>query len=707
MSRRSVFFLAALSAVLLAGRGAFAERLGGSYRGPEDQKTAEKDSGSSSGTDSGSGSNSTGSSGGSTTTGGGGSDSGTGAGGGGGSDSGAGGSSSGGSGGGDSGGSGSSGGSSGPDAGGSSGDGGHATSSGGGSTGGGGGGDSGGSSGGSSSGGGGGGGGKKAASQDQFYVASWYFEHNRERLLHQFGQSQTRRLQIPARSTARIFSVLPADTRKRSDITAEDKDKIFNILKHDVLISDAAVVRDAAVMSLGKLGTPAAVELLKSHLQTERDLQVRQDTLVALGMTRLPEAVPVLLEAVKAERKAQLTSFALLGLGLSGDERAGPVVLETFANAIKKPSMDNATADIVASAAVALGSLAEVDAVKPLAQALNNKAIPEVVRCACAQALGRFGTKTFDDKGAAHEVAKKALEEALGKGGLEVERAAAIALGSFPDKKVVEVLLGKEGLGKPDPLASGFSALSVSRILGQMADEDVRGADELRKVATTPEKSNVRAEYANLGLAMCGGLDADVRKWYETSLAKTTLDKDVQSSLAMASGLAGVVRVQSILAEMASDNGRNVNTRAYAAMAYGMVSQAQPAVASAKLKEIYKTTEDANVRRGLILGLGFVGDRSDVKFLIDVIDTTKEDLQNARYTRGAAVIALGMIRDGESIAAIQTLMQRNDPRTRAYALAALGCLAARTDDVSPVTRLFENANFRKEFATLEAVMHQL
>ena len=44
MSRRVLFTLAVVT-VMLVGRGAYAERLGGSYRGPEDLSKAEKDTG--------------------------------------------------------------------------------------------------------------------------------------------------------------------------------------------------------------------------------------------------------------------------------------------------------------------------------------------------------------------------------------------------------------------------------------------------------------------------------------------------------------------------------------------------------------------------------------------------------------------------------------------------------------------------------------
>lgn len=681
MTRRSLFLLASLT-VLLGGRGAYAERLGGAYRGPEDLTKAEKDSGATTDTG-GTGS----SSGGSEKSSGGGSESGgTGAGGDSGGGSGA---PEGGGGGGSEGGGSEGGGSSGPDAGGGG------DTSGGKSTGGSSG-SSGGDTGGSSGGGAGGGPGKKGANQDQFYVASWFFEQNREQLIAHYNESVGRPFKIPTRSSATVFGVLPRDLRQRWEITSEDKDKIFDILKKHVELSNDAVVRDAAVVALGKLGTQPAVDLLKVRLGQEHDLQVKQDILVALGASRSPAAVPVLIEAIRGDKGGKVTSFALIGLGLSGDAdrpKAAGAVLDYFTANVKKSGNE----DALCSAAVALGVLQHADAAKPLAQALNNKSVADVIRCYCAQALGKI-------KG---DVAQKALEEALAKGGQEVERAAAIALGGFGEASVARVLAGKEGMGKADPLSAGLAAVSLGRVLGQIDEDEWKGAPEdLRSVAMNTAKSAVKSQYANLALTFFGGFDKEVRKFYATSLSETKVDKDVQSALAMAAGLGGVNSVQSALLGVAKDGGRDKNTRAYAAIAFGMVGQSRATETAKSLREVYSSSDDPMVRRGAILGLGFVGDRKDVPFLLSVIEQTKEDLAIARYTRGAAVIALGMIRDGESIGRIHQLTERSDLRTRAYALAALGYLADK-DEVPVMSQLFDNTNFRQKCATVEALMHQL
>jgi HEAT repeat protein len=689
MTRRTLYVMSVI-AVLLGARGAYAERLGGSYRGPEDL-TKEKDSGSSADT------GSSGSSGGGDTGKGdsGGSSGGTGSDGG----------SSGGGGAPPEGGGGGSappeggGGSSGPDAGGG-GDSSTGKSSGG----------TGGSSGGAPSSGGSsgtGGRGKAASTTDQFYVASWFFEQNREQLIARYNATQNRRVRVPKNSSAAVFGVLPLDTRQRADVTSEDRNKVFDILKTNVKFAREAVVRDAAAIALGKLGTPAAVELLKAQLAIETDLAVKQDILVALGMSRSKDAVPLLVDTLKND-KGKLASFALLGLGLSQDAdrpTATAAVLDYFNANLRKSGFD----DQLSCAAVALGALRAPEAVKPLVAGLGSaKGVPDVVRCYCAQALGKFGSLDGKENEDAVHAAQKALESALEKSGQEVERAAAAALGNFREASVAKLLASKQGIGKPDPLSAGLAAVSLGRVLSEIDEDDWKSApDELRTVAQAPEKGAVKSQYAHLALSYFGGYDKDVRKYYMTAFTESKLDKDVLSAMAMSAGLGGFSTAQTALRDIAKDPGRNVNTRAYAAMAMGMVGQAQAKDTAKALRDLLESVgDDPTVRRGVVLGLGFVGDANDVPKLVSVIESTKEDLALSRYVRGAAVIALGMIRDGNSIGKVQELTGRADPRTRAYALAALGCLADK-DEVPAMSQLFDAANFRAKCGSIDALMHQL
>lgn len=679
--RPSLLLTTGLAAVLLASPGAFAERLGGAYRGPEDAQTT-KDTSQSTSPDTGGGDATSGgpSAGGSSESGGtvsgdsGGGDTGGGGGtsppeGGGGGDTG---------GGGDSGGGGSDLGGGGGDGDGRSGGGGTGESS----------------SGGLGAGGSGAGGGRgKAASgqQDALLLVSWYFEHNREKFLYEVAAERNRRLPPPKFSTPAIFSELTPDTRVRSSVTTEDRERIFDIL-NKMALAQEDVVRDAAVLALGKVGTPDAVEILRKRLKEESKTDIREDILLALGTARSPEAIEALAETLKTGRP-NFHSWALLGLGLTRDpERAGPPALEWFQANLKRGRQAE---DGLASAAIALGALAYPEAEAALIAAVKSKSTPDVVKAYAAHALGRIGT----------EACRKALESMLGQS-QDVARSALLALGEFDDPATAKLLAGKEGLGRPDTLGSGFAALSLAKVLGTLPESEWKKyPDEIRAIALTPAKSALRAQYANLALSMIdGGVNEDVRRYYTEELKGTKVMPDLGAAIAMSCGVAGLGATDPMLQKVAREAGADPKYRSYAALALGMIGNASTTVET--LRSVYAGTENPDVQRGAILGLGLVGDRRDVSFLLDVIVKTDPSRPFATYTRGAAVVALGMIRDGESVGRIQDLLRNPDPLVRAYAIAALGYLADK--DASPaLPQLFEHGNFRSEFRTLSIAMRNL
>ena len=673
MSQKSLFVFAVLVVALGYAGPAQAERLYGNYRGPEDAKAADTSQDQNSSSDSGE-IDASGPSGGDS------SDGSGGIGDGGGGDD-------GGGGGGDEGGA--------PDDGGGGGDDG-------GSDIGGGGGDSEGSSAGGAedsgsglptSGGGGGGrpGGKGGASAtEKFELVSWFFEHNREEFIYRVAEERNRRIQLPFGTTAAIFTRLPRDERVRSPVTPEDRERIFDILK-TATIDKKSVVRDAAVIALGKLGTPQSVAVLLERLRLESAKDVKQDTLLALGLTRSPDAVDPLIKHIKVRG---MTAFALMGLGLSGDhETAGPAVLAFFENGIRRSKSDP---EILATAAISLGALKYEPAVGVLAKALKARKVKDVVKVYICEALGRIGG---DD-------AKKALLKAADGKGVQMPRAAVLALGGIHDADVLKFLTGKNGMkGNADPLLAGFATIAAGTIMERLPESEWRKAPNLiREIATSPNKSKIKAQYANVALAIFGGFDAAVRRYYAEELGGVSLDPDTLSAMAMASGVGGLSDIEPMLAEIAGSVSRDPKLGSYAAMALGMVGSGGPERAK-QLRKIYLDVDRDDVRRGAVLSLGLVGDRNDVKFLISVIKQT-EDKWLARYTRGSAVVALGLIGDGESVSKIQELLSERDPRTRAFAITALGHLADK--DATPrLPTLFGRNNFRVEFEALKAVMGQL
>lgn len=673
-------FLAVVLAAAAGAPDAFAERLGGAYRGPEDAQTAKEtsqsttpDSGGGGADTGGPSAGSGGESGGGLGEGGGGGDSGGGGGDTGGGDSGGGGAPEGG-GGGDSGG---------------DGFGGGGDNSGGRSTGGG----EGSGGGGVPGGGGGAGGGRgKGASglQDQLLRVQWYFEHNREKYLYDILAERSRNVPPPKKSAPAVLTLLPADTRVRSSVTTEDRERIFDTLKKNTLAHED-VVRDAAVLALGKVGTPDAVQILRTRLKEESKSDIREDILLALGTARTPEAIDALVETLNSAR-GSFQSYALLGLGLTRDPvRAGPPALDWFRQNVKRGRQAE---DALAAAATALGALQFAEAEADLIAAAKMKSTPDVVKAAIAHALGRLRT----------DAGHKALEQML-DGSQEVAQAALLALGEYGDSATAKLLAGKAGIGRPDSLGSGFACISLAKVLSRLPeDERKKPLAELRDAATTPAKNPLRAQYANLALGMLeGAVDAKVRAFYAEEL-KGTIQPDLGAAISMACGVGSVGGTDANLTKIAKEPGGDPKLRCYAAMSLGMVGD--PSATAEVLRSVYASSDNADVQRGAVLGLGLVGDRRDVGFLIDVIVKTDPARPFAGYTRGAAVMALGMIRDGESVGLIHDQLRNNDPYVRAYTIAALGYLADK--DPSPaLPRLFEHANFRAEFRTLAAAMRNL
>jgi len=676
MSRRSLFVFAVLVVALGYAAPAQAERLYGNYRGPSDAKSAdtsqdestgseseEMDSSGPSGGDSGDESGGIGSGGESEGGGGGESE------GGGGESEGGGGESEGGS-----------------DIGGGSGDS-EGDSAGGG-------GDDGGSSlggGGGPGGGGGRPGGKGGASAtEEFELVSWFFEHNREEFVYRVASERNRRLQLPLGTSAAVFTRLSRDQRVRTPVSTEDRDRIFDILK-TATIDKQSVVRDAAVIALGKLGTPQSVAVLLERLRLESARDVKQDTILALGLTRSPEVVEPLIAELKDRR---MVAFALMGLGLTGDlEKAAPAVLEYFEVGLKR---GRAGPEDLACAAMALGALRYEPAVPALAKSVKSRKVKEVVQIYACVALGRIGG---DDS-------KKALMGAADGKGVNTRRAAVLALGGIPQSDVLKFLTGKNGMkSNADALKAGFATISAATIMEQLPESEWKKTPALiREIATSPAKSCLKSQYASVALAIFGGFDSNIRRFYAENLGNTAFDSDVLSSIAMACGIGNLTGAEPMLEEIAGSVSRDPKLASYAAMALGMMGAGGPDRAR-QLRKIYNDVERDDVRRGAVLSLGLVGDRSDVKFLIHVIKQP-EDKWLARYTRGSAVVALGLIGDGESVAKIQELLSNHDARTRAFAITALGHLADK-DETPRLPTLFGRNNFRVEFEAIKAVMGQL
>lgn len=523
-----------------------------------------------------------------------------------------------------------------------------------------------------------------------FQRVLWYFEQNREALLFDVTARAKRSVAARPGSAVGELAVTKTSRRVRTALSGDDRSQVFRTLETHASIDPGAAARDAAVLALGKLGTPEAVEVLLDRLSIESDLEVRQDILLALGMSRSATALPAL---EKALTDRTLASFALMGLGLSdAGDAAGDVVLAHLGAAMRKDDVRD-RADELASAVVALGALRHAAAIDELVALVGDKQADRTLRVHATHAIGNIG-------GAA---ARDALFALLEKSPAEVQQAAALALGGFPEAGVAKRLAGKDGIGRPDALTSGFAAISLARVLKTQPEDSWKPyLRELADIALKPQKDPVKSQYANLALALLDRVDAATAEFYGEQYEERRLDDDSKAALTLAAGLGNVRAHGDEFAAIAASDGRVPSMRAYAALALAMVSGPAGRETADRLERVYRGTRDADVRRGAVYGLSIVGDRGDVPFLVSVARDPGDD----DYTRGAAALALGAIRDGGTLDAVVKLAENGNPRTRGFALASLGCMVDK-DDTPALTRLFRNTNFQYEFPTLRVVMEHL
>ena len=165
--------------------------------------------------------------------------------------------------------------------------------------------------------------------------------------------------------------------------------RVFKSEKDDPL-------RHFALVSMGQIGGPAAVQELLRHERTARN-EDREFTLIALGLAKDRRAGPVLLKALHKERHAKRKAAAAIALGLLGDKTLAPDLHKEYDEA--KDWL------LLQSCSLAIGMLGYQPAANRLEEVLTTKKQPALRSSA---ALGGAS-----DQGAPIDVAASA--RALGE----------------------------------------------------------------------------------------------------------------------------------------------------------------------------------------------------------------------------------------------------------------------------------------------------
>lgn len=317
--------------------------------------------------------------------------------------------------------------------------------------------------------------------------------------------------------------------------------------------------------------------------------------------------------------KDQFLAFrAAISLGMAKDETATAVLKKAFASETKFFLRNNII--------FALGLTGDISCADIPMAVLSDKGEAVLSRCYAAAALGYINTPA---------VAALLQETVSKKGDAELISCAALSLGNLGNPSSIPCLAellatAKEHEGKKDNRIRAHAALALARI----ANAD-----------NSPE----------------------TRQTILTALANSAKDKeaDVRASTAIALGMIKAAEAKDVLLELLADGNGIVRGLAAVSLAQSGVKD----IYDALVKSWQKSGDDD---RGLImLALGILGDGR-------IKPKLKETLQSRRektLTKCAAAMALGLLKDKDSIPVLAEIMnKKGDPDLRSYAILALGMI---------------------------------
>jgi HEAT repeat protein len=349
--------------------------------------------------------------------------------------------------------------------------------------------------------------------------------------------------------------------------------------------------------------------------------------------------------------------------------------------------------ELLASMALGIGLLGQESSIAELGSALVNPRTSKLVQSYVASALGKIG----------NDEALKPLFRAWKRADPMVKGSIALAMGAYPDTPVVQ-FLEKEGLSDGEGQNQNFSAISLARIGSALPVDTVaykRALVMLQDHAAKPARNPTLAQYSALGLAILGD-DSMVPQFREMAASRKNKDT-VRSCMALSVGLLGDQASLNDLRELLGNRGGDPKLRSYAALGLAFLGDSSQIP---YLKEQYQAAAERNLRdvqRGCVFALGFLGDATNVDFLIkDVLIEAKDPT-----VRGAAAIALGIMREATAVDKLIEILESRSAdvsvEDKAFAAAALGCLADK-DPFPRLSRIFENCNYRLEYPQLVEVL---
>jgi len=311
------------------------------------------------------------------------------------------------------------------------------------------------------------------------------------------------------------------------------------------------------------------------------------------------------------------------------------------------------------------------------------------------QALGRLGGET------ALDWLRKTVKMSDDK---DVQAASILALANYADKSVIQMILGKEGLGASDRMTKLFSLIALGQLGAAFPPEDPtrqKVAAELKDKAEAVPTDKYCAMYGALGMAILGA--DSLNGFFHDNLTpenRTHFPEENHTAMAIAAGLlearGSIEDLRSIVTGTDSPD-----YRGYAAFALGLIGDRKSADV---IRGEMRGRQKAQFLRSCCWALGMIGDKTDTDLLISML---KLEGGENHPVRGAAAVAIGLIGDSAMVDPLVKIVNGDaNPDNKAFAIAALGCLIDRSS-APRLPHLFANIHYRVELPEIRDVLTNL
>jgi len=459
--------------------------------------------------------------------------------------------------------------------------------------------------------------------------------------------------------------------------------------------------RAGAVIALGKVIDAAAAEdigLIKKLLG-DTDQIVRESACLALGLVGSKDEVPLLLSMAKNEPAARQLcnlgtrdissrqrAFAMAGVGFVGSRM--PLDASVVTEMIGLMKSKQASLDLQVFPAMALGIMQAPAAVPELQKLVADAEADPFARAHAAVSLGKLG-----DKSSVPFLVKDVL---MDKKSNHIQRSAAISLGLLTDKtddKTVEALItaSKEAA---DRATRNFCLIALGEI------GNVKGRDYLLTQLMKGQAHD--RTFSALALGIYGFKHNESKSEIGAQILEkwnTTRNDAERGAYAIGLGLLDYKAGAPALLEELKANG-SPELKGYVAIALGLIGEK---TAIPFIQEQCKQKADLDAQRKASIALGLIQDPDAIKVLQGVIAGAENNLS----TLGAASLGLGFIGDRSAIATLADILNNKDGKAkdnaRAFAAVSLGILGDK-DELAILTKLQGSCNYLAQTEALKELL---